>query len=338
LSDARRNRVYLKETYIDIFSRKIDLRIGKQVILWGKADGFNPTGNLTPVDYSDILDTDNEEIGIFAVNTKFYLGDWQIQGIFSPIFQASILPSVNSRWQQDYPFFINYENTIIPARFFWKDAEMPANKFKNSQFAFRLSKNFSCMDFSLSYYNGLNDIPIISSKIEHIINDTVNIAISQCYYKHQVVGVDFSWVLGKYVIKGEGAAFFPSGVNENKPYFQYVLGFDRTFNDAIYDKNLFVIVQWIHELTAKNVTYNSKDFNHLFQKNIMSRIEIELNSNMAFALQMIYALKYEDFYIKPEFKYNISDGLNLNFSTDILGGNKNKNGFFPHIPTTTGYN
>jgi hypothetical protein len=328
LSDARRNRVYLKEIYIDLFSRKMDLRIGKQVVSWGKADGFNPTNNLISTDYSDILDTENEEIGIFAVNTKFYLSDWQVQGIFSPIFQASILPSANSRWQQDYPSFINYENVIVPARFFWKDAEMPENKFKNSQFAVKVSKNFNRMDFSLSYYNGLNDIPVISNEIEHIADDTANIAISQNYYKHQVLGVDFSWVLGKYVIKGEGAAFIPSGTSENKPYFQYVLGFDRTFNDVIYDRNLFWIVQWIHELTSKNITYNSKDFNHLFQKNIMSRVEMELNGNMTFAVQFVYALKYEDFYIKPEFRYNISDGLNLNLSTDILGGNKSKEGFF----------
>jgi hypothetical protein len=328
LSDSRRNRVYMKEVYIDLFTQKIDLRAGKQVVSWGKADGFNPTNNLIPIDYSDILDTDNEEIGIFAVNAKFYLNDWQIQGIFSPIFQASVLPSADSRWQQDYPPVINYEDMIMPARFFWKNAEMPANTFKNSQFAFRLSRNLSRMDFSLSYYSGFNDIPVISNAIESLTNDTVNIAISQNYYKHQAVGADFSWVLGKYVLKGEGAAFIPSGAGGNKPYFQYVLGFDRTFNDVIRDNNLFVTVQWIHELTSSNIRYSSKDFNHLFQKNIMSRLEMELNSNMTFALQMVYALKYEDFYIKPEFRYSISDGLNLNLSTDILGGNKSKDGFF----------
>jgi hypothetical protein len=36
LSDSRRNRAYLKETYIDIFSQKFDVRIGKQLISWGK--------------------------------------------------------------------------------------------------------------------------------------------------------------------------------------------------------------------------------------------------------------------------------------------------------------
>jgi hypothetical protein len=328
LSDSKRNRVYLKETYIDIFSRKIDFRIGKQVILWGKADGFNPTGNLTPVDYSDILDTEDEDIGILSANVKLYLGDWQMQGVFSPAFQASIFPNSNSRWQQEYPSSTVHEGINVPAQFRWNEVDVPGNKFHDSQFAFKISKNLSNVDFSLSYYNGLNDIPDIYNEFESITNDTVNIAISQNYYRHQVFGVDFSCLLGKYVFKGEGALFMPDKTNENKPYFQYVLGFDRTFSNVIGDKDIFVIIQWIHELESKNVEYSGKDFNHLFQENIMSRIEMELSRDIKFSLQAVYALKYEDFYIRPEFKYNISDGLNLSLSADILDGNKSKNGLF----------
>jgi hypothetical protein len=329
LSDSRRNRAYLKEAYIDIFSQKIDLRTGKQVIPWGKADGFNPTDNLNPTDYSDILDTEDETLGILAANIKLYLGDWQIQGVFSPAFQASILPGSGSRWQQDYPSFVIYNGVDLPARFHWREDDIPGNKFRDSQFAFKISKTAGNVDFSFSYYSGLNDIPDIGNGIESVMNDTVNIAISQNYYRRQVTGADFSCISGKYVFKGEGALFIPDGINtDDSPYFQYVLGFDRIFGNIAGNKSLFVTVQWIHELKNKNAEYDGKDFNHLFQKNLMSRIEMELNRDMKLSLQLIYAFKYEDFYIKPEFKYNISDGLNLNLSMDIAGGNKNKNGFF----------
>ncbi|MDR3340606.1 MAG: hypothetical protein LBT25_11065 [Candidatus Symbiothrix sp.] len=335
LSDSRRDRIYLKEAFIDMFFPKIDLRIGKQVILWGKADGFNPTNNLIPTDYSDILDTDGEEIGILSANAKFYVNDWQIQGIFSPAFQASVFPSFNSRWQQNYPSLLSYNGLNLPTHFLWNNTEMHGNVFSDSQFAFKVSRNLKNLDFSFSYYNGLNDIPLIYNKIESVINDTINISITQNYYKHQVIGIDFSYILEKYVIKGEGAFFIPNSPKEAKTYFQYALGFDRAFNNIIYDKSLFVIVQWIQELKVKNLEYSSKDLNHLFQKNIMSRIEMELNRNMKLSLQLVYALKYEDFYIKPEFKYNISDGLNLNLSTDILGGNKSKEGFFSSYSDNT---
>jgi len=53
LSDKSRNRVYVEEAYIDLVFEKWDLRAGKQVFSWGKADGFNPMNTLAPMDYTD---------------------------------------------------------------------------------------------------------------------------------------------------------------------------------------------------------------------------------------------------------------------------------------------
>jgi len=325
-SDPNRNRVYLKETYIDLYSPKIDLRVGKQVILWGKADGFNPTSNIIPIDYSDILDTDDEEIGIFALKSNFYYEDWEIQGIISPTFQSSIFPSSKSRWQ-NYPDFLNHNGISRPARFTREEVSMPENKFKDFQYGLRLSRNFNNVDFSISYYQGWNDIPNTTSSIS-FSGDTINVSMQSNYYKHQVIGGDFSWVLGKYILKGEGALFLPQGIIQDDPYFQYVIGFERVFSNIIDDKNLFVIAQWIHEIKSDNIEYKGNDFNHLFQRNLMTRIEMDINRDMKFSVQAMYSLKYEEFYIKPEFIYNISDGLNFSLMADFLGGNKGKDGFF----------
>ena len=326
-SDPDRNRVYLRETYIDLHSKKIDLRVGRQVILWGKADGFNPTSNMTPIDYSDILDTDDEEIGIFALKSNFYLGDWELQGVISPTFQSSIFPSTKSRWQGEYPDFINYNGINRPARFIREEVSMPENKFKDFQYGLRLSRNFNNIDFSVSYYQGWNDIPNTTSNVS-LSGDTVNVSAQPNYYKHQVIGGDFSWVLGRYILKGEGALFLPREIIQDEPYFQYVIGFERIFSNIIDDKNLFVIAQWIHEIKSNKVEYRGNDFNHLFQRNLMTRIEMDINRDMKFSIQAIYALKYEEFYIKPEIIYNISDGLNFSLMADFLGGNKEKDGFF----------
>lgn len=328
LSDSERDRVYLKETYIDLYTNKMDLRVGKQVILWGKADGFNPTSNLNPIDYSDILDTDDEEIGIFALSAKLYLGDWEVQGVISPTFQSSIFPSAKSRWQEELPSHFFNGGEERPVQFHWNDVKLPGNKFSDTQYAVKVSRNFNDIDFSVSYYNGWNDIPDVSNNIEPIIGDTLHVVIARSYYKHQVIGADFSWVIGKYIFKGEGALFLPRKIQIDNPYFQYVIGAERTFSNIIEDKNLFVIAQWIHEIKSSNITYRGNNFNHLFQRNLMARVEMDINKDMKFAIQAIYALKYDEFYIKPEFTYNVSDGLNFGLMADFLGGNKKKDGFF----------
>lgn len=38
----------LREAYVSIYPGKFDIRLGKQIIAWGKADGINPTNNITP--------------------------------------------------------------------------------------------------------------------------------------------------------------------------------------------------------------------------------------------------------------------------------------------------
>ena len=43
-----------QEAFIDYYSDLVDVRFGKQVIAWGKADEINPTDILNPQDLSNI--------------------------------------------------------------------------------------------------------------------------------------------------------------------------------------------------------------------------------------------------------------------------------------------
>src|ERR1035437_4448654 len=103
LSNSDRNRIYPKEYYVDLSLKAADIRIGKQKYSWGRADGFNPTNNLSPLDYSDFLDTDGEEIGQLSLNGKFYLKDWTLQAIYVPVYSPSILPKHNTIWNIPLP-------------------------------------------------------------------------------------------------------------------------------------------------------------------------------------------------------------------------------------------
>ena len=37
----------LREAYVDVRLGRLDLRLGRQIVAWGRADGVNPTDNLT---------------------------------------------------------------------------------------------------------------------------------------------------------------------------------------------------------------------------------------------------------------------------------------------------
>ncbi len=75
LADPSRNRVFLDEAYVDLYVGSFDIRVGKQIYAWGKADGLNPTDNLAVWDYSDVLDTEDERIGQVSIRADYYVDE-----------------------------------------------------------------------------------------------------------------------------------------------------------------------------------------------------------------------------------------------------------------------
>ena len=49
--DQQGTFIDLREAYVNAYLGPFDLRLGKQIIVWGRADALNPTNNLTPVDF-----------------------------------------------------------------------------------------------------------------------------------------------------------------------------------------------------------------------------------------------------------------------------------------------
>jgi len=89
--------IEIREAYIqkfDFLIKKLDLKIGRQRIVWGTADKLNPTDNLNPFDMEDVLDFGRHRASD-AVNLNYYLSnDFSLQGVYIPFFQPANLPLV----------------------------------------------------------------------------------------------------------------------------------------------------------------------------------------------------------------------------------------------------
>ncbi len=70
-------------------SENLDVKIGKQRIVWGTADLLNPTDNLNPDDLTDMLDF-GSKITSWAFKASYYLGDNTITGIRIPFFEPAL--------------------------------------------------------------------------------------------------------------------------------------------------------------------------------------------------------------------------------------------------------
>ncbi|MFW5684660.1 MAG: DUF1302 family protein [Spirochaetota bacterium] len=66
--------VGLREAYLDYYTDFVDLRVGKQIVIWGRADGLAITDIVSPKDLSDFLIPDFRELrlGVIAVSANAY--------------------------------------------------------------------------------------------------------------------------------------------------------------------------------------------------------------------------------------------------------------------------
>lgn len=131
----------LQEAYIDYYSNIVDIRFGKQIIAWGKADEINPTDILNPQNLGNITEEKTiRKIGLTALKTTWKFSDYYFYAIWKPEFDYMKIPKVGSRWR----FF------SIPGIIELPDPELPGNELKDTEWAFKLSKTISLYDFSVS--------------------------------------------------------------------------------------------------------------------------------------------------------------------------------------------
>jgi len=103
-----------RELYVDWYRGNYDVRVGHQIITWGRADGGFVTDILSPVDFRDFLAQDPADLklGITALSVERYFGSNSFQIVFNPVFQPFLLPDEDSRWfpvqEVDAPLAIQF--------------------------------------------------------------------------------------------------------------------------------------------------------------------------------------------------------------------------------------
>lgn len=221
----------------------LDIKVGRQIVVWGTADKFNPTNNINADDVEDRPLFTEPIANQMAVVDYAPLGDkLYLQGVYVPLFFPALLPPSAAYGLKDpfaeVPFAnqteknkMNYlQETYLPANpKFTPDVHghvvPPENAFKNGQFAFKLGSRLGEVDLSASYYYGRHDFPLprlSQTSMTNPVNQDYPAGkevgccfrsdVDLIYPKMQVVGLDFATqlpFLGNMGIWGEGALIIP---------------------------------------------------------------------------------------------------------------------------------
>ena len=188
---------------------KFTVEAGRQFIRWGKTDILNPTDRFAPKDYlSSVVDTDF--LGVNAVRTTYESGANTVDVVWQPLFTPSRTPLLNQRW------------TALPAEsagIVLRDggARYPGG----SQYGFRWNHVASGYEYSLSFFDGRQNLPSFDPSISE-----QGVLLTRTYPRLRLYGGDVAVSLPWFTVKSE-AAYLTSSTPGAQEYVLYVTQVER---------------------------------------------------------------------------------------------------------------
>jgi hypothetical protein len=193
--------ITLREAFLQYSANSWDVTIGRQIIIWGQADGMQITDIISPWDNSEFLarDFDDLRLGVDAVRGRLLLDSVTIEALIIPRFRPAILPDADSPWA--------FPSLSIPGiQIEMGEAEEPEVSLENSEYGLRASFFLPQGDFAIMALRTWNDMA--AHEISFIENQQVtSIFIKPEYYRINVYGAEFSVPKGNFVFRGEGAIY-----------------------------------------------------------------------------------------------------------------------------------
>jgi len=332
-SDGPEQELELRDAYVATWLGPLDLKLGNQIIVWGRADGINPTNNLTPYDMGRrSADEDDRRLANLALRTDLHLGTLRLEGVYVPLFKPSAFPAFE-----------------LPSPLVLDSPLWPDTAFENGIQAVRLHYEGSILEASLSYLYGFSTFP----GIEYRGIDTNGLHVGFRAYRHQVLGLDFSTTLGDYLgLRGEAAWRRADGGGE-KTYtpltdLRYVFGLDR---ELVTDLNLVVqysgryVFAWealpslpggagspdpallallpesalLEQIRSKNRMLNGQ-LDRL-SHGVVGRLQWALlQETLNLELAGLYTLTTEELMLRPSLVHDLADALEVRWGATVYRG------------------
>jgi hypothetical protein len=211
---GRTIRLEAREAYVDRSFGALDIRVGRQIQVWGRADKINPTDQLTTRDMTRLfVEDEDQRLGLFSTQLTYNLGDYRLIAVWQPEWRNPVYP-------------------IPPLSGIRLSNEAPERPAE--QIALKLDHTGGDLDYSLSYFNGFSRIP--DFKVLAVGTSGIDLALD--FRRVQVWGSDFAWNTGDFAWRTEFA--YTSTANsrgsdlgaQNSNLFA-VLGLDRTISEGM---------------------------------------------------------------------------------------------------------
>jgi hypothetical protein len=328
----------IREAYVHlygVFTKNLDVKIGRQRIAWGTADKLNPTDNVNAYDLEDIWDF-GRHLGSDAIQLKYYIKDFFIEGDYIFYFRPASLP--RGDWAEGLftpvevpePYYIvSMDDSLV----------MPALNLKeNSSYALKFGGRIKGYNFSASYLYGRDGLPVnYYNKISLAsLDGGLNVKSLLYFPRMHYAGLDMAGAIGSLGVWAEAAAFIPtekivltndlsafglppqdSVILKKKPFFKIAAGFDYTFRGGHY-----VNFQYLHGFVHERGSENLNDYFVLNYEKFLFNDKLRVNPvTSAFVVSDWNKIggNYAFIYM-PSISYFPNDNAEISLGVRLIGG------------------
>ncbi len=322
LYDADSLHFNMRELYLDLYFDNFDIRIGKQQVVWGKADGVFITDIVSPLNLTEFLLPDFDEIrtGVIATKVNYYFGNSTLEAILIPVFTPTEKPNSGSIWhiQPDFP--------VTPSWDFSRETIMPS--LESSEVFLKYTALTSAIDFEFMGAYTWDDNPTLHLQKEFGVDPSTQqpiltgLNITPEHHRLAIGGGSFSTEIKGVILRGEAAYYNgkyfltedplqPDG-NIQKDYLHYLVGLD--FNLGPVKVSSQFIQQTILDYDANIL--NEKTENTM---TVMARVDM-FRETLHLELFSYIGLTNEDALIRPKITYDLDDSFSILLGSNIFAG------------------
>ncbi|MBZ5725825.1 MAG: hypothetical protein LAP87_12605 [Acidobacteriia bacterium] len=278
---------------------KLTIEAGKQFIRWGKADILNPTDRFAPRDFVNVVD--NDFLGITAARVSYGTQANTIELVFSPRLTPSRIPLLNQRW------------AALPAGI--PIGELAPDFPGGTQFGGRWNHIGGVAEYSLSFYNGYDHLPLFRA-----VPEPASLGLERFYPQMRMYGGDAAVPFAVLTVKAE-AAYFTSGTPQADQYLLWVLQLERQAGEWSFTGG------YAGQAITAHGTAASFSPERGFTRALVARAGYIIDVNRSVAFETVIRQNGRGIYVKPEYTqavgqhWRITAGFALirGASSDFLG-------------------
>jgi hypothetical protein len=316
----------LRELYVQGKLGPAWLRVGKQQVVWGQADGLKVLDLVDPQDFREFILPvfEDSRIPLWTLNTEIPIGAAQLQLLWIPDPSAHHVPP------QDGVFAFTAPRLVGPRpppgiAVDLRDPDLPSNALHNSDAGARLSAFWHGFDLSANALWHWDDVPIPYRSLD-LAGAVPSVVVTPGYRRTAVIGGSASNAFGNLTVRAEAAyttrRFLPvddiadtDGVTETGE-FGAVLGFDwYALPETLFSAQVFPTVLTDHPAGSLRDRIDTN-------VTLLARRQFR-NETLTLETIWIHNLNQGDGLVRPKVHYALRDDLQVWFGFDVFYGTRN---------------